>query len=55
VISCAEINFGVNAGSTRGIEEVRHQGKQILVLPSNMVKGSVIDAKVKGTIFLFNE
>jgi hypothetical protein len=55
VISHAEINLGINAGSTRGIEEVRCQGEWILVLLSNMVEGSVINAKAKGTIFLFDE
>jgi hypothetical protein len=55
VISHAEIDLGINAGSTRGIEEVRRQGKWILVLPSNTVEGLVINAKAKGTIFLFDE
>jgi hypothetical protein len=55
VVSSLQINLSDNAGSSRGIQEISSEGKQILILLGNVIKGTVIHTEAEGTIFLFDE
>ena len=55
VIRMTEVDLSVDTSFARGMEEVRNEQQEILVLFGDPVEGAVIDAETKRTILFFDK
>ena len=52
VVAITEVNFHINCGTAKLTEEVVDEGNGVVTLFCDSIECSVINAKVKSTIFL---
>jgi hypothetical protein len=55
VVSIVKVNFSVNCGVTKAVEELIDEGERIVALFCNSIKHAIVDTQVKTAILLLHE
>lgn len=55
MVGVLQVQFGKHSGIVKGTESRVHKRQRILVLPSNVIQTSVVNARPEGLVLLHKE
>jgi hypothetical protein len=53
VVAITKVDFGINCGAVKAIEEFIDEGEGIAALLRDSIEHTIVDAQVESAIFLF--
>jgi hypothetical protein len=55
VVAIMKVDFGINCGMVKVIEEFIDEGEGIAALLHDLIEHAIVDAQVESTVFLFHK
>jgi hypothetical protein len=55
VVAVTKVDFSVNCGAVKAVEELIDEGERIVALFCNSIKCTIVDTQVKTAIFLLHK
>jgi hypothetical protein len=55
VIAIAKVDFGINCGTTKAVEELIDEGERVVALLCDSIERAIVDTQAEPAILLFRE
>jgi hypothetical protein len=55
VIAIAKVDFGINRGAMKAVEELVDEGERVAALLCDSIEHAIVDTQAESTIFLFRK